>query len=55
MGGVKATRANGKRLERPKWAFRRDEAVRMRDGGMSWRKIAAELQVPVTTVVEGCR
>ena len=35
--------------------FRRDEAVRLREAGMSWRKIAAELGVPVTTVVEGCR
>jgi hypothetical protein len=35
--------------------FRRDEAVGLREGGMSWRKIAAELRVPVTTVVEGCR
>jgi hypothetical protein len=27
----------------------------LREQGMSWRKIAATLQVPVTTVVEGCR
>lgn len=33
--------------------FRRDEAVRLRETGMPLRKIAAELQVPVTTVVEG--
>jgi putative DNA-invertase from lambdoid prophage Rac len=55
VAGVKAARANGKQLGRPKRVFRRDEAVRLREAGMSWRKIAAELGVPVTTVVEGCR
>jgi hypothetical protein len=35
--------------------FRRDEAVRLREEGLSWRKIAAELGLPVTTVVEECR
>ena len=54
MAGVKAARANGKQLGRPKRVFRRDEAVRLREAGMSWRKIAAELGVPVTTL-EGCR
>jgi DNA invertase Pin-like site-specific DNA recombinase len=53
--GVRAARANGKTLERPKRVFRRDEAVRLREQGVSWRKIAAESGVPVTTVVEGCR
>jgi putative DNA-invertase from lambdoid prophage Rac len=55
VAGVKAARANGKQLGRPRRVFRRDEAVRLREAGMSWRKIAAELGVPVTTVVEGCR
>jgi DNA invertase Pin-like site-specific DNA recombinase len=55
VAGVKAARANGKQLGRPRRVFRRDEAVRLRAGGMSWRRIAAELEVPVTTVVEGCR
>jgi DNA invertase Pin-like site-specific DNA recombinase len=55
VAGVKAARANGKQLGRPKRVFPRDEAARMRAEGMSWRKIAAELGVPVTTVVEGCR
>jgi len=55
VAGVNAARANGKTLGRPRRVFRRDEAVRMRDAGMSWRRIAAELGVPVTTVVEGCR
>jgi DNA invertase Pin-like site-specific DNA recombinase len=55
VAGVKAARANGKQLGRPKRVFRRDEAVRLRAEGMSWRKIAARLKIPVTTVVEGCR
>ena len=53
--GVRAARANGKQLGRPKRVFRRDEALWLREQGMSWRKIAVELKVPVTTVVEGCR
>src|SRR5262249_21642876 len=53
--GVRAARANGKSLGRPKRVFRGDEAMRLRGEGMSWRKIAAELGVPVTTVVEACR
>ena len=55
VAGVKAARANGKTLGQPKRVFRRDEAIRLRAEGVSWRKIAAELGVPVTTVVEGCR
>ena len=55
VAGVKAARANGKRLGRPKRVFRRDEAVRLRAEGMSWRKIAAKLGVPVTTGLEACR
>jgi hypothetical protein len=35
--------------------FRRDAAVGFRLEDMAWRKIAARLKVPVTTVVEGCR
>jgi DNA invertase Pin-like site-specific DNA recombinase len=55
VAGVKVARENGKQLGRPKRIFRRDEAARLRAEGMSWRKIAAELKVPVTTVVERCR
>lgn len=55
VAGVKAARANGKQLGWPKRVFRRDEAMRMRAEGLSWRKIAAELGVPVTTVVEACQ
>jgi putative DNA-invertase from lambdoid prophage Rac len=53
--GVRAARAKGTPLGRPRRVFRRDEALQMRQAGVSWRKIAAELQVPVTTVVEACR
>jgi hypothetical protein len=35
--------------------FRRDDALRLGEAGMSWRKVAAELGVLVPTVVEGCR
>jgi DNA invertase Pin-like site-specific DNA recombinase len=55
VSGVEAARAKGKQLGRPKRVFRRNDAVRLREAGMSWRRIAAELQVPVTTVAEGCR
>jgi putative DNA-invertase from lambdoid prophage Rac len=53
--GVRAAKANGKTLGRPKRVFRRDEALQMRAAGMSWRRIAAQLGVPLTTVVEACR
>jgi putative DNA-invertase from lambdoid prophage Rac len=52
--GLKTARAKGKRLGRPKRVFRRDEALRLRAEGWSWRKIALELGVPVSTVVDGC-
>ena len=55
VSGVRAAKANGKRLGRPKKVFRRDEAVRLRKEGRSWRSIATELGVPVTTLVEACR
>jgi hypothetical protein len=47
--------ANGKALGRPKRVCRRDEAMRLREQGMSWRKIAVQLGVPLTTVVQACR
>ena len=53
--GVRAARAKGTQLGRPRRVFRRDEALRMRQAGLSWRRIAAELRVPVTTIVEACR
>ena len=53
--GVRAAKAKGTPLARPRRVFRRDEALRLRQAGLSWRKMAAQLQVPVTTVVEACR
>ena len=41
---VKAARANGKHLGRAKRVCRRDEAVRMREGGMSWRNCSATIR-----------
>jgi putative DNA-invertase from lambdoid prophage Rac len=51
--GIRAARANGKIIGRPKRIFRRDEVVRLRDEkGMSWRAIAGKLQIPVMTAVD---
>ncbi len=48
LAGVRAA------LGRPRRVFRRDEAIRMRGEGLSWRAIAERLQVPVSTVVDAC-
>ena len=47
---------SGKNLPigRPKSIFRVDEAIRMREEGLSWRKIAKELGVPEATVRSRC-
>ena len=55
LAGVRAARAHGKALGRPRRVFRRDEAIRLRAEGLSWRAIAQRLQVPVSTVVDACR
>lgn len=55
IAGVRAARANGKTLGRPRRVFRRDEAIRLRTEGLSWRAIAKRLEVPVSTVVDACR
>jgi DNA invertase Pin-like site-specific DNA recombinase len=52
LSGVRAARANGKTLGRPMRVFRRDEVARLREEGMSWRAIAKQLGVPVSTVVD---
>jgi DNA invertase Pin-like site-specific DNA recombinase len=54
MAGVRTARAKGKRIGRPRRVFRRDEALKMRAGGASWRKIADALQVPLATLVSAC-
>src|SRR6266568_3741571 len=54
--GVRAARANGKILGRPKRVFRRDEVLRLRDEqGLSWRAIARELKIPVMTALDSYR
>jgi DNA invertase Pin-like site-specific DNA recombinase len=52
VAGVRAARAKGKKLGRPKRVFRRDEVARLREAGQSWRKIAEQLGVPVSTIVD---
>jgi putative DNA-invertase from lambdoid prophage Rac len=53
--GVRAAKAKGKKLGRPKRVFRRDEVVRLRASGQSWRAIANQLGVPVSTVIDSSR
>jgi DNA invertase Pin-like site-specific DNA recombinase len=55
VAGVRAAKANGKTLGRPRRVFQRDEAIKLRKEGLSWRAIAKRLSVPVTTVVDSCR
>jgi putative DNA-invertase from lambdoid prophage Rac len=53
--GVGAAKAKGTRLGRPRRVFRRDEALRLRAQGMSWRKVAQALNLPMSTVIDACR
>ena len=53
--GVRAAKANGTRLGRPKRVFRRDEALRLRAEGRSWRYVARALNLPMSTVIDACR
>jgi putative DNA-invertase from lambdoid prophage Rac len=55
QAGVRAAKANGTRLGRPQRVFRRDEVVRLRAEGMSWRKLAQTLNVPMSTVIDASR
>jgi DNA invertase Pin-like site-specific DNA recombinase len=52
--GVERARRQGKHIGRPKATFRRDQARELRDQGWSWGKIAAELEVPVSTIRDAC-
>jgi putative DNA-invertase from lambdoid prophage Rac len=52
--GVRAAKARGTRLGRPRRVFRRDEAIRLRKQGMSWRKVAETLSLPMSTVIDAC-
>jgi DNA invertase Pin-like site-specific DNA recombinase len=55
VSGIRAARAKGKKLGRPRRVFRRDEVVRLRESGQSWRAIAKHLGVPVSTIVDASR
>lgn len=48
--GVAEAKRQGKHCGRPAKVFRRDRVAEMRAQGRSWRDIAWELKVPVTTV-----
>ena len=53
--GVRAAKARRRQVGRPKRIFRRDEAVRLRAEGKSWRTIADVLGVPVATLIDACK
>jgi DNA invertase Pin-like site-specific DNA recombinase len=50
VSGLRRAKACGKVLGRPTRIFRRDEVVRLRAGGLSWRAIASQLGLPVSTI-----
>ena len=55
--GLERARRSGKHCGRPRKVWRRDEAIRLRGEGWSWRRISGELGVPVKTIrtaVAGC-
>ena len=41
---------SGKPIGRPRAVFSRDEAIRLRDEGQSWREVAKQMGVSVTTI-----
>jgi putative DNA-invertase from lambdoid prophage Rac len=53
--GVAEAKRQGKHCGRQSRIFRRDEAVELRKQGMSFRKIAAKLELPVSTVVDAIK
>lgn len=48
--GVAEAKRRGKHCGRPKKVWRRDEAVRLREEGLSWRAIAARLGIPQASI-----
>ena len=48
--GVAEAQRQGKHCGRPQKIFHRDQAAKLRKQGMSWRAIAAQLQVSMSTV-----
>lgn len=56
IAGIRAARANGKTLGRPRRIFRRDEVVRLRDEeSLSWRAIGKRLRIPPMTALDSYR
>lgn len=55
VAGIAMARNRGKALGRPRRIFRRDEALRMREAGLSFRQIGIELGVATMTVVRAIR
>ena len=53
--GVRAAKAKGKVVGRPMRVFRRDDVVKLREEGLSWRAIAERLSVPLSTVTDAYR
>jgi DNA invertase Pin-like site-specific DNA recombinase len=53
--GVRAAKARGTALGRPRRVFQRAEAIRLRKEGMSWRRVAETLNLPMSTVIDACR
>jgi putative DNA-invertase from lambdoid prophage Rac len=51
--GVAEAKRAGKHCGRPQKVFRRDDALALRDKGLSLRAIAAKLDVKLSTVVRG--
>ena len=52
--GLKSARQKGKTLGRPRKIFRVDEALRLREAGLSWRTISKQLGVPEATLRLRC-
>jgi DNA invertase Pin-like site-specific DNA recombinase len=53
--GIAEAKRQGKHCGRPKRVFRRDEALKLRSEGLSWRAIAQKLGVPTMTIVDAVR
>jgi putative DNA-invertase from lambdoid prophage Rac len=56
LSGIRAAKAAGKVVGRPKRIFRRDEVVRLRDEErLSWRAIGKRLSIPAMTALDSYR
>ena len=53
--GLRTAKAQGRPLGRPRRVFRRDQAIELRSKGVSWRKLAKTLDLPMSTVIDACR